>query len=94
MFHNGVVLVLVQTVIETRAVTQMISPNTQNSKLTFKLVKQWHTNCLFFVAHGILSTNILTAVFFLFFVRAFFMISAAFFVHLPFSFPLFFLNNS
>jgi hypothetical protein len=72
----------------------MISPNTQNSKLTFKLVKQWHTNCLFFVAHGILSTNILTAVFFLFFVRAFFMISAAFFCALAYFLSLVFLNNS
>ena len=99
MFHNGVVLVLVQTVIETRAVTQIVSPKAQNNNLISETIKRRHTNCLLFCCTYkfylpkfrtgfFLSLLFCTCLFFVL------LISAAFFVHSPFAFSSFWLNCS
>lgn len=91
-------LVLVQTVIETRAVTQIVSPKAQNSNLISETIKRRHTNSLLFCCtYKFYIPKFRTGFFSLFFLHVSFfvlLISAAFFVHSPFAFSSFWLNCS
>jgi hypothetical protein len=89
------VLVLVQTVIETRVVTQIISPKAQNSNLISETFKKEGTQTAFcFVALTDFIYQNSELVFLSFFPRVFFvlLISAAFFMHSPLAFYSFSLN--
>lgn len=90
-------LVLVQTVIETRAVTQIVSPKAQNSNLISETIKRRHTNCLLFCCTYKFYLPKFRTGFSLFFCMCLFfvlLISAAFFMHSPFAFSSFWLNCS